>query len=128
MKGLAPWSTSSPVASPSSARDFAPALDSPQTSVVTGAAAVLSRLPDPTAQRAIADVALAGNQPAAQRVALLESLAESFKRFGAQPREPQAQALQALVREADGEVADAAAQAFGAGDMPTRQIVELVAE
>jgi len=104
------------------------ALNNQQTSVATGAAAVLARLPSPAAQRAIADAALAANQPAPRRVALLEALAESFKRFGAQLRQPQAEALQALVQNTEGEVADAAAQAFGAGDMPTRQIVELIAE
>lgn len=102
------------------------ALASPEPSVVTGAAGVLAWFESVRAQEAIGEAALKADQPASQRAALLEALADSFKRHGQQLPPRLSESLQNLVRTSSGEVADAAAQAFGAGDMPTREIVELI--
>jgi hypothetical protein len=58
-------------------------------------------------------------------VQLLKHLGTSMRRFGAQLTERQVGALRELVRTSRGRLADAAAEAFGAGNMPTQISTEL---
>lgn len=102
------------------------ALASPEPAVAAGAASVLAWFEDAGSQEAVAEAAVKADQPEGQQVALLEALAESFKRNGNLTSDRLDTELRELVNAARGPVADAAAQAFGASDMPARQIVELI--
>ncbi len=102
------------------------ALGDDRDAVVDGAAQVLALLESPQAQRAIAGAALDDNAGTTLRVKLLGHLADSFKRLGPHLDEAQVRDLQALVGEARGRLADAAAQAFGAATMPTAMSTDLI--
>lgn len=94
--------------------------------VVLGAGAVLARFESNEAQRALADAALEVERTPEMRVELLRTLAESARLHGNLLTDAQLQLLLKLVRESDGEVADAAAEAHGALDLPTSNAVDFI--
>ena len=102
------------------------ALDDARDPVVLGAAAVLTRFESNEAQRSLADAALAAERTPEMRVSLLRHLAESARLHGNLLSDAQLQLLLRLVRESEGEVADAAAEAHGALDLPTSNAVDFI--
>jgi len=102
--------------------------EDPRSEVVLGAAEVLALIDSADAQVAIAESALDDNRDPIQRVRLLRSLATSAKHFG--PRLPNrlTSKLLKLVDSATGELANAAAEAHGALNLPTANAVELITE
>jgi hypothetical protein len=102
------------------------ALGDSRDPVVLGSAAVLARLEAPAAQRAVADAALDAQREEPMRIALLRTLADSARLYGNLLGDSQLQLLLRLVRESQGELADAAAEAHGALDLPTSNAVEFI--
>jgi hypothetical protein len=102
------------------------ALKDAREPVVLGAAAVLARLEDAGAQRAIADAALEPERTPEMRVKLLKALSESARLRGNLLGDGQLQLLLKLVRESTGPVSDAAAEAHGALDLPTSNAVDFL--
>ena len=102
------------------------ALSDSRDPVVLGAAAVLTRLPSPEAQRALADAALDEQREQEMRIQLLRALADSARLRGNLLGDAQLQLLLRLVRESEGELADAAAEAHGALDLPTSNAVDFI--
>jgi len=102
------------------------ALDDPRQAVAAGAAGVLATLDSDKAQRAVADAALDSARSVSLRVTLLDELAHSARSFGSRLSEAQTRRLLALVRESSGDLADAAARAHGALDLPTSHGVDLI--
>jgi hypothetical protein len=102
------------------------ALGDGRESISLGASEVLSLLNSNAAQQAIADMALDSGQPEGLRIRYLGDLAYSAKRFGRLLSDRQIDLLLNLVDQARGDLADAAAEAYGALDMPTAHGVELI--
>lgn len=101
------------------------ALSDPRDPVVLGAADVMALLPSAKAQVDLADAALAGRSPALQ-VSLLQALARSARLNSNQINEMQLRKLMKLVEESTGPLADAAAEAHGALNLPTSSAVKFV--
>ena len=104
------------------------ALNDERPAVVAGAARVLALIESQPAQQAIAGAALDAARPVEQRVTLFDALAESAQRWGTQLTERQQTQVVRAVRGADGELADAAARAYGALNQPAATTVELIPE
>ncbi|MEM9751862.1 MAG: HEAT repeat domain-containing protein [Planctomycetota bacterium] len=102
------------------------ALTDERESVASAAADVLAMLNDPVAQAAIAAAAIDGVGEV--QLSQLGSLADSANRYGNMVSAETGDALLALVRESDGDLAIAAAKAHGALSLPTQQSVTLILE
>ena len=93
---------------------------------VAGIAMVLALIPTDSAQRALADGALATTGE--MQPMLLDAVASSARKFGNQLSQSQVAALKALLRSDESAVATAAAHAFGALGLPTSDVVQLIVE
>jgi hypothetical protein len=102
------------------------ALGDDREAVMLGAGGVLSLIGSETAQQAVADAALSDRTRTRLRVELLADLADSAKRFGNLLTERQVAQMNAIIVESDGDLADAAAEAYGALDLPTAQSVNQI--
>lgn len=102
------------------------ALGDSRADVVDGAGAVLALIESPVAQQAIAAAALDKSRNASLRVKLLDHLALSFRSFGLHLEEREVRHLQELVAGSSGNLADAAARAFGAASLPTALSTDLI--
>lgn len=107
---------------------LADALTDPRSDVAIGASQVLAMLPGARAQEALAAGAMNVTRGNTVRVAILESLAASAKRHGARLSAEQTEKLLELVKTAKGPLADAAAQAHGALNLPTANAVRTIVE
>jgi hypothetical protein len=87
-------------------------------------ARVLAVMPTPKAQQALINAALAATQE--QQIALLQSLAESGRRYGNKAEEKQIDRLRQALADAKGANADALAQAYGALNLGTDQVLKLI--
>ncbi len=93
----------------------------------TLAASVLALLPAPTAQRAIAHVALDANRAKSLRLAAFASLAESARNHGTLMEEAQVAGLITIAREdSDLVIRTAASQALGATNLKANKAGEIV--
>lgn len=100
------------------------ALEDDRDPVVTGAGGVLALLGNEAAQRAIFDAAL--EQDGDVQISLLDSLAQSAQRHGNFASDTQNKSLLALVRDAQGATAIAAAKAHGSLMLSTPNAVSLI--
>lgn len=100
------------------------ALDTRSGSVRMTVADVLALIPTASAQQKLLDAALAAKDE--EQVQLLDRVAVSGRRWGAQVEQRQASALRALVQSAKGTSADAAARAYGALNLPSDEAVKLI--
>ena len=101
------------------------ALADEREGVAEAAGEALALIDSSSAQRALADRALA-LEAGELKVALLNSLAASATRHGNMLSFDHGEALLELVRTSEGELADAAARAHGALSLPTGHAVELI--
>lgn len=85
---------------------------------------VLALLPGETAQRALMDAALSATED--DRAGLLSSVAASARKYGNLLQQNQIQSLHMLIKGSSGEIAEAAARAFGALELPTSEVVKLI--
>jgi hypothetical protein len=104
------------------------ALEDGRAAVAEGAGTVLATLDQETAQQALADAALDGVRSTSLRVAWLNDLAMNARQFGRMITQRQERQLIELVADSQGELADAAAKAHGALDLPTANSVQLITE
>jgi len=102
------------------------ALNDPREPVVLAAGDVLALFTAPEAQQALADAALSGERQTSQQVELLKSLAHSARNNGNQIDQVQLRKLMELVETSTGPLADAAAEAHGALNLPTSNAVDFV--
>ncbi|MBU0719334.1 MAG: HEAT repeat domain-containing protein [Planctomycetes bacterium] len=103
------------------------ALDVSDEGLQTAAARVLALIPTPTAQRAIAAVALDSANPDSLRLAAYDSLSESAKNNGNLLAEDQLDELIGVARdEADLTMRTAASQALGAVNLSTSKASEII--
>jgi len=102
------------------------ALDDDRDPVMLGAAGVLALIDSEQAQQAVARAALNDRMSRRLRVELFGDLADSAKRFGNQLTDRQITEMNRLIAESNGELADAAAQAYGALDLPTARSVDQI--
>lgn len=102
----------------------AAALADPREAVAIAAGNTIAAMDSPDAQAALA--ASAVEQLGAVQIAQLNALAASANRFGNLISADQADAILKLVKESDGDLAIAAAQAHGALSLPTANAVELI--
>jgi DNA-binding response OmpR family regulator len=102
-------------------------LEDPRELFPENAAVVLAAIGLPQAQQAIANAALDDTRLTNARVALLHSLADSASRFGNHLTPSQISQLVDLVKNTQGELAEAGARAHGALSLPTTNIVQLIA-
>ena len=88
----------------------------------------MAYLPSPDAQRAIAAAAMDVNNDIDVRVAAFESLATSAKLNGLELLEKQVDSIYSLVADAasDAPLRSAAAAAYGAMNLPSRKVKELI--
>lgn len=100
--------------------------DRPQIQVL--ASRILAYLKSPSAQRAVATMALAENNDMDIRIAAFESLALSAKINASQLDDERIDAIYALVSstQTDPELRSAAAVAYGALNLPSRKVKDLV--
>lgn len=93
-------------------------------------ARVLSFLSSPQAQRAIVQMAMEESNPGEVRIAAFASLASSAKRNGNLLLGEQIESLYQLVqsRQADAALREAAAGAFGALNLPSQRVKDLILE
>ena len=94
--------------------------------IVKQAGGVLAVLDHADAQATIAAAALDENRPEDTRISLLGSLAESATHFGVRIGTAQLDALHELVGSAQGQLAIAAARAYGALAQPTSKVVDFI--
>lgn len=99
-------------------------------SMRVSAGRVLMYLSSPEAQRAIFRMAMDENNPDSVRIAAFASLASSAKRNGNLLLSEHIESLYQLVqsRQADGALRKAAAGAFGALNLPSRRVKDLILE
>jgi HEAT repeat protein len=92
------------------------------------AAEILAMLENPKSQRAIAQLALSDDYDNPTRITLFESLVKSAKRNGQKLTEEQIDAIYAIVssKEVDPELRAAAAGAYGAFNLPSQRVKELI--
>jgi hypothetical protein len=105
-------------------RDLIDALQFATGPTQTLVARVLAVTPTPDAQRALINAALTATE--AQQVELLQSVAESGRRFGNQAEEKQIDRLRQAFADAKGANADALAEAYGAINVGTAQVLKLI--
>ena len=105
-------------------RDLIEALSTTTAQVQTRVARVLAVTPTQNAQRALLNAALAATPE--QQIALLQSLAESGRRYGNKAEEKQIDRLRQALSDAKGANADALAQAYGALNLGTAQVLKLI--
>ena len=105
-------------------RDLIDALSTTTAQAQTQVARVLAVMPTPKAQQALINAALAATQE--QQIALLQALAESGRRYGNQAEEKQLDRLRQALAGAKGANADALAQAYGALNLGTDQVLKLI--
>lgn len=104
------------------------ALDDERESVALGAADILTRFEGERVQQALASRGLGTDRGESMQVAFLRHLATSARIHGNQLTRAQIRDLVSLVNEAQpGELADAAAEAHGALDLTTSNVVESIA-
>ncbi|MEX2213312.1 MAG: hypothetical protein WD768_04250 [Phycisphaeraceae bacterium] len=94
--------------------------------IVKQAGGVLAVLDQPDAQKTLAAAALDENRPEDTRISLLGSLAESATHFGVRISNIQLENLHQLVDTAQGQLAIAAARAYGALAQPTSKVVDFI--
>jgi hypothetical protein len=88
---------------------------------------VLALIPAPAAQRAVAHVALDGNNTLSLRVAAFGSLAESARNNGNMLEEPQIDTLVKIAREEnDLVIRTSSSQALGAVNLATNKASEII--
>lgn len=104
------------------------ALDDPREAVVIAAASVLSEIGGVESQQAIADAALDAERDEALRITLLGSLGRCARNHGTQITLRQANQLRQLVDHSTDDLADAAAAAYGALNMPSAHSTKLIVE
>jgi len=104
------------------------ALGDDREAVMLGAADVLAMVGTPEAQQALAEAALNDRTSRRLRIELFGDLADSAKRFGNQLTQRQLAAMNELINEANGSLADAAAEAYGALNLPTAQSVNQITQ
>jgi len=102
------------------------ALSDNRASVAAGAAEVLALIDSAAAQRSLTEAGLSEDRGTGLRIGFLHALAESARRFGPMLADHHIDDLLDLVDTATGELADAAAQAHGALNLPTAHSVELI--
>lgn len=103
------------------------ALNSRHESLQTSAASVLALLSGPTAQQAIAQLALDGTRTDSLRVAAFDSLAESAKVNGILLSENHINQLVNLaINEPNLIIRSAGSQALGALDLPSNKVVPII--
>lgn len=93
---------------------------------IAGMAMVLAWIPTDSAQRALADGALAATGE--MQMVLLDAVAASARKYGNQLSQSQIAALKALLRSDDAAVATAAAHAYGALGLPASDVVQLIVD
>ncbi len=104
------------------------ALDDARDAVASGAAGVLATLGTDAAQQALADAALATDRGTTLRITMLDSVAQNARAFGSRLTQVQKDKLLSLVRDATGDLADAAARAHGALNLPTAHGVQMIVQ
>jgi HEAT repeat protein len=103
------------------------ALSSPEEQLRTACASVLALFRTPTAQRALAHLALDAGQSESLRLAVFDSLAESARGFGNMLEESQVAELVRMARvESNLVLRTAAGKALGALNLPANQAGEIV--
>ncbi len=102
------------------------ALSDKREPIALGAAAVLARFSDDGAQRALADASLDTKRGAESQVKFLKMLSTSARIHGNQLTDAQLGQLLTIVKEANGPLADAAAETHGALNLPTSDAVESI--
>ncbi len=100
------------------------ALGDPRQDIAVSSSQVLTLVETKDGQQALAAAALDDARATGVRIEMLKSLSTSAKMHGAKIAERQTGALLKLVRTAEGDLADAAAQAHGALNLPTAHAVE----
>lgn len=100
------------------------ALSDSRPLVVEDSGRVLAMIDDATAQKALADAALA--ESGDLQIALLDSLAQSATAFGNKLDKSQTDELLQLVQQSSGDTALAAARAHGALALPTANAVQMI--
>jgi len=88
-------------------------------------AGIVARIDTPQAQRTLFDTAMQASEEA-DRVSLFTHTADSVKRFGNHLQERHIANLLDLVRQSEGDLAEAAARLHGALNLPTHDAVELI--
>lgn len=104
------------------------ALDDTRDPVVAGTARVLAQFNAAAAQQAIASAALDSERSEEMQAILYKALAESARFHGNLLNDSLTQLLLRAIRQVKGSVADAAAEAHGALDLPTANGVEQIIE
>lgn len=104
------------------------ALNDQRDAVAIGAAGVLSLVDDPQAQQAIAPLPIDTTRTMDVRLAALARLAESFNQFGNKLPDSHNALLRELAASSEGDLAESAARAVGAGMPAAHQAVELILE
>ena len=102
------------------------ALKDARPEIVKQAGGVLALLRTPESQKAIATAALDDTKAEDVRVSLMGSLAESATHIGTKLDEPALDSVHKVVESAKGELAVAAARAYGALSQPTSKVVDLI--
>ena len=102
------------------------ALDDPRAKVVGGVASVLARMNFADVQQAIADKALDPTLGETLRVNLFQSLAENARLFSTLLNDRQARLLLDLIDSAHGDLADAAAEAYGSLNLQTADVSQMI--
>jgi hypothetical protein len=85
---------------------------------------ILARIDSDRAQRRLFDAALAATGD--EQLDLLDRVADAVRRYGDRAEERHLEALQAMVRDSEGELADAAARVHGALNLAGAAAVELI--
>jgi len=102
------------------------ALGDPREGIVVDTARVLALIDTPASQRAIARAALELTRATPVRIALLEELAADARLYGNLLTADGQANIQSLLNEADGQLAEATAQAYGALSLPTQKATEAI--
>lgn len=102
------------------------ALGDTRVPVVLGAAKVLERVGSSDSQQALGTAAIDTKLGAAVQVALLKNLAAHARYFKPQLSQAQVGLLLKLVGESSGEIADAAAEAYGSMNLPSELGTKLI--
>jgi len=102
------------------------ALKDDRQEVSLGAAKVLARFSTAEAQRALAKAAVSGERGEQMQIKLLRNLSRSARMSGNQLTGSQLDSLSQLVDTAEGSLADVAAEAHGALNLPTAKSVDRI--
>jgi hypothetical protein len=103
-------------------------LKDPQKEIRVLAAQTLAYLNSPNAQRAIADMAMTADQDMPIRIAAFDALVESAKLYGNMLPDDSVNAMYTLIQsnETDPALRAAAAAAYGALNLPSQKVKELI--